>query len=77
MLGARRMMARSARAVTQRRNAGGIPEMLQSNVWRKSTGMYITYIVAGCVVIEAVYGGVTDAIWNTYNSGVCLVSLSV
>ena len=44
--------------------------MLQKNVWRKSTGLYITYIVAGCVVIESVYGGVTDTIWNVMNDGV-------
>jgi Ubiquinol-cytochrome C reductase, UQCRX/QCR9 like len=28
---------------------------------------YVTYIVVGCVVMEAVYGNTIDYIWDTYN----------
>ena len=47
-----------------------IPQTLYKNVWRKSTILYITYIVTGCVVIEGIYGGVTNSLWDTYNRGV-------
>lgn len=47
-----------------------IPQTLYKNVWRKSTILYITYIVTGCVFIEAVYGGVTNSLWDNYNRGV-------
>ena len=53
---------------------GGIPTALYKNVWRKSNIMYITYIVAGCVVIEVVYGSVTNGIWESRNKGVSLIS---
>jgi Ubiquinol-cytochrome C reductase, UQCRX/QCR9 like len=43
---------------------------LYNSVWRKSNMLYITYIVAGCVVLEGVYGFATDAIWETVNRGV-------
>jgi hypothetical protein len=67
-----------SRSVVQKRNmSAGLPGMLQKQVWKKSTGLYITYIVAGCVVIEAVYGGVTEAIWNASNSGVSLLHVLV
>ena len=52
---------------------GGIPTALYKNVWRKSNIMYITYIVAGCVVIEVVYGSVTNGIWESRNKGVSLM----
>jgi len=31
--------------------------------------MYITYVVVGCVVVEAVYGGITNSIWESSNRG--------
>jgi hypothetical protein len=31
--------------------------------------MYLTYIVAGCVVLEFAYGGVMDYAWETNNKG--------
>jgi len=71
MLGVRRAVIQGTRSLTQKRQmSGGLPSMLQSTVWRKSTGLYITYIVAGCVVIETVYGGLTNAVWNGMNGGV-------
>ena len=30
---------------------------------------YVSYIVAGCVVAEAIYGTVLDGFWNTINRG--------
>jgi len=45
----------------------GLPQALYNNLWRKSNVLYLTYIVAGCVAIELVYGGVMDSIWNGYN----------
>ena len=63
--------ARPAMAVAQKRNLS-VPNMMMNTVWRKSTGMYITYIVAGCIVLEGIYGGVTTTIWNTMNHGVSL-----
>lgn len=49
---------------------GGIAATLYQNVWQKSTIMYITYIVVGCVAIEVVYGNVTNKIWEMSNQGV-------
>ena len=54
----------------QQRSLSGIPTVLSNVFWRKSTIAYITYIVAGCVVLEAAYGGVTNYIWESYNYGV-------
>ena len=62
--GAARAASSSATAV------GGLPRALYNNVWRKSNILYITYIVAGCVVIEVVYGSATNAIWEGRNKGV-------
>ncbi len=70
------MLFRALRAVplktvaAQQRNMSGLPSLLQGAVWRKSTINYIAYVVAGCVVLESVYGGVTDYIWDSYNYGV-------
>ena len=55
------------------RNMSGVsslPSTLMSGVWRKSNILYITYIVGGCVVLEAIYGSFTNAIWDAYNHGV-------
>ena len=63
----------SVKTLTQVRNSSSyneIPKMLMKNVWRKSTGLYVTYLVAGCLVVEAVYGGITDTLWNFTNRGV-------
>ena len=30
---------------------------------------YVSYIVAGCVVAEAIYGTVLDGFWNARNHG--------
>ena len=30
---------------------------------------YVSYIVAGCIVAEAIYGTVLDGFWNTINRG--------
>mmetsp|Transcript_29824 Transcript_29824/g.30257 ORF Transcript_29824/g.30257 Transcript_29824/m.30257 type:complete len:90 (-) Transcript_29824:131-400(-) len=46
-----------------------LPTTLYNNVWRKSNIFYITYVVMGCVVVEMVYGSLTNSIWNSYNSG--------
>lgn len=48
-----------------------IGSTLQRNVWQKSTTAYITYILVGCVFAEAVYGTVTNGIWESANKGVC------
>jgi hypothetical protein len=62
----------------QARSASGVPRFLYNNVWRKSNVMYLTYILAGCVVLEAVYGGVTNYLWESANKGVsCLFCLLV
>ena len=73
MLGRSVFTRASTNAVHQVRNNSsynGIPRMLMQNVWRKSTGLYVTYIVAGCVVVETVYGGLTSTLWNLTNRGV-------
>ena len=64
---------RVARPLLQQRNmstGGGLPGALDKYVWRKSTISYITYIVVGCVAIEAVFGNVSQSIWDNENSGV-------
>ena len=60
--------------VQQQQNRGvatskGLPQMLYNNVWKKSTISYITYIIVGCVAIEAIYGSVTQSIWDDANKG--------
>lgn len=52
------------------RQSSTVARFLYNNVWRKSNAMYITYILAGCVALEFVYGGVTDYLWNSANKGV-------
>lgn len=32
--------------------------------------LYITYIVIGCVAFEAIYGSLTNFVWDSYNYGV-------
>ena len=44
--------------------ARGVPIQLYQNVWRKSNILYVTYIVAGCVALEILYGGITNGIWD-------------
>jgi hypothetical protein len=69
---------RVARPLLQQRNmstGGGLPGALDKYVWRKSTISYITYIVVGCVAIEAVFGNVSQSIWDNANSGVSVVSM--
>eukprot|EP00638_Chattonella_subsalsa_P006208 CAMPEP_0117755682 /NCGR_PEP_ID=MMETSP0947-20121206/13597_1 /TAXON_ID=44440 /ORGANISM="Chattonella subsalsa, Strain CCMP2191" /LENGTH=66 /DNA_ID=CAMNT_0005575063 /DNA_START=179 /DNA_END=382 /DNA_ORIENTATION=+ len=41
---------------------------MYNTVW-KSNITYITYILAGCVALEVVYGKTTDFIWETANKG--------
>jgi hypothetical protein len=63
-----------AMGVQNRRNASstGLPSYLYNNVWRKSNIFYLTYIFAGCVVLEAVYGFATNALWESANRGVSI-----
>ena len=35
----------------------------------RSNITYITFIVAGCVALDAVYGKTFDYVWDTYNKG--------
>ena len=49
--------------------ARGVPIQLYQNVWRKSNILYVTYIVAGCVALEILYGGITNGIWDAANKG--------
>eukprot|EP01031_Cornospumella_fuschlensis_P036717 gene36717-44540_t len=72
------MFARTARAIPAAKNLfanasvrqkSGFASTLYDNVWKKSNVMYITYVVAGCVALEVVYGGVTNYIWESYNYG--------
>mmetsp|Transcript_22895 Transcript_22895/g.38329 ORF Transcript_22895/g.38329 Transcript_22895/m.38329 type:complete len:96 (+) Transcript_22895:115-402(+) len=55
--------------VASRRGFASLPSALYNNVWRKSNVLYITYIVAGCVVLEGIYGSFTNMVWDSYNSG--------
>ena len=75
------MLFRSTKAALnlQRRfsSSSGLPSYLYNNVWRKSNIFYVTYIFAGCVVIEAVYGTLTNAIWESANRNVSLIILLV
>lgn len=47
-----------------------IASTLSKNVWKKSNTLYLTYIVAGCVILEGVYGSFIGFMWDSYNSGV-------
>jgi hypothetical protein len=55
----------------RRHNTGVVGDALMNNVWLKSTPLYLTYIFAGCVAVEIVYGQVTTRIWESMNRGVC------
>lgn len=70
----------SQRVPTQTRgiaSSKGIPQMLYNNVWKKSTVAYVTYIIVGCVAIEAVFGSVTQSIWDNANKGVSVAFLKL
>lgn len=58
------------------RQVSGLPSMLYKNVWRKSTGLYLTYIASGCIVLGAVYESFTEGIWRTMNRGVSDILMS-
>ena len=60
-------------ALQQQRKSSNIGTFLQNTVWKKSTVMYITYIIAGCVALEVVYGKLTNYIWDSYNYGVSII----
>ena len=66
------VIQKAAMSSSSAKMVDAIPQQLYKSVWRKSNIMYITYIVAGCVVIEIVYGGITNRIWESKNSGVRL-----
>ena len=69
---AARSVGRLARPVVQQRKmstGGPLPQMLDKMVWKKSTISYITYIVVGCVAIEAIFGNVSQNIWDNANKG--------
>jgi hypothetical protein len=61
--------ANSFKAPSQR-GVKTVANVLAQTVWKKSTVMYISYIVTGCVVLEVVYGNVTNFLWESYNYGV-------
>lgn len=54
------------------RNMSSIPTFLYENVWRKSNVFYVTYIFGGCVVVEAIYGTLTNFLWESANQNVML-----
>lgn len=70
MFGRSMISAATRRVSTPRRFSSGVAGSLYNNVWKKSNVFYITYVVAGCVVVEALYGAVTNFIWDAYNRGV-------
>ncbi len=70
MFSSRILRATAPKIAQQARPLHGIAKTLQEHVWKKSTVSYITYVVAGCVVLEVVYGKVTNYVWESYNYGV-------
>jgi hypothetical protein len=78
MFGAR-LSAATMRLGAQLRGAGrrqasssssSLATMLYENVWRKSNVFYVTYIAAGCVILEVIYGSATNFLWESANRGV-------
>lgn len=74
-VGKRLQMSKVAKFPLQQQRAAlstssSVPSQLMTTVWRKSNILYITYIIAGCVLLEGIYGSFTNAVWDTYNSGV-------
>ncbi|CAM9366397.1 unnamed protein product [Heterosigma akashiwo] len=69
-LAASRGLARpSTRAIVgQRFNSTNPLKVMYNTVW-KSNITYITYILAGCVALETVYGGATEFVWEQANKG--------
>lgn len=67
--GSRHLMSHGA-YVHRAKYSSAVPTALYKNVWRKSNVLYLTYILAGCVVLEGMYGSITSFVWDSYNSGV-------
>lgn len=57
------------RTAVAQRQMSSLPQSLYQKVWKKSNVAYLTYVVVGCVVIEGVYGGFTNFIWDGVNRG--------
>ena len=70
MFGRRLVRETSRLRLGQRAHASSLPTFLYNNVWRKSNVFYVTYIFAGCVLLELVYGSLTNIVWETANRGV-------
>ena len=60
-------------ARVQARQMSGLPQFLYKNLWRKRMANYIAYVLAGCVVMEIVYGKATDYAWDSVNRGVRMI----
>ena len=65
-----RSVARLPAGVRSQKRDINVASELYNKVWKKSTSLYVTYIVVGCVVLEGVYGTVTSSIWDSANKGV-------
>ena len=69
----RRLARESSRLrLGQRARLSSLPTLLYNNVWRKSNIFYVTYIFAGCVILELIYGSLTNFVWESANRGVSL-----
>ncbi len=67
---ASRLARASVSAGRQYTSGAAIGSFLQKNVWGKSNVAYVSYVIIGAIVCEAVYGNVTDSIWESSNQGV-------
>ena len=50
--------------------AAATPASLFYNIIAKRNVSYVAYIIAGSIVLEVVYGSITDAFWSSMNKGV-------
>ena len=67
-----RAAAKFATAAAGTRSASSFAGAVYKNVFKRNP-IYISYIIVGAIVVENVYVGATDALWNSWNAGVsCL-----
>lgn len=73
-MGRSNTMASTATRLQSRQVSMDIPKPPSAllGIWNtilKRNSTYVAYVVTGCVVLEVVYGGLTNGIWRAVNYG--------
>ena len=46
-----------------------VSKFLYHKVWRKSNIIYVTYVIAGAMVFEVLFGSTVEGLWKMSNRG--------